>query len=54
MPITARANRGAADARGVIGRSLAGPPLLGGRTALSQPGGFAQLEVPQLVHFGGT
>ena len=55
MLITARANHGAADARGVIGHAHsqdlrsweAGPPL-------SQPGEFAQLEVPQLVRFGGA
>ena len=55
MLITARARHGAADARGVIGHAWsqdlraweAGPPL-------SQPGEFSQLEVPQLVHFGGA
>ena len=53
--VTARSNRGPQDARGVIGHAWtddlraweAGPPL-------SEPGEFAQLEVPQLVHVGGA
>jgi beta-fructofuranosidase len=53
--VTARARTGPADARGVIGHAWsddlrtweAGPPL-------SEPGEFAQLEVPQLVHVGGA
>jgi beta-fructofuranosidase len=54
MLITARANHGPSDGRGVIGhawspdlrRWRAGPPL-------SQPGEFFHLEVPQLVHLDG-
>lgn len=55
MLVTARANHGPADGRGVIGHATssdlqtwqAGPPL-------SEPGEFSQLEVPQLVHIGGS
>lgn len=55
MLVTARANRGPSDGRGVIGHAWsadlrtwrAGPPL-------SEPGEFSQLEVPQLVHLGGV
>jgi beta-fructofuranosidase len=55
MLVTASANHGPADGRGVIGHAWshdlrsweAGPPL-------SQPGEFRQLEVPQLVHLGGA
>jgi beta-fructofuranosidase len=55
MLITARADHGSADARGVIGHAFspdlrsweAGPPL-------SEPGEFSQLEVPQLVRVGGA
>ena len=54
MLITARANHGPSDGRGVIGHAVssdlrsweAAPPL-------SEPGELAQLEVPQLVHLGG-
>jgi beta-fructofuranosidase len=53
--VTAKADRGPSDGRGVIGHAWsadlrswrAGPPL-------SEPGEFAQLEVPQLVHLGGA
>jgi beta-fructofuranosidase len=53
--ITARANGGPTDGRGVIGHAWSddlrkwrvGPPV-------SEPGEFAQLEVPQLVHLGGA
>jgi beta-fructofuranosidase len=53
MLVSARANHGPADGRGVIGHAWsadlrswqAGPPL-------SEPGEFSQLEVPQLVHLG--
>jgi beta-fructofuranosidase len=55
MLLTASANEGPLDARGVIGHARSrdlrswevGPPL-------SQPGEFSQLEVPQLVHLGGA
>jgi beta-fructofuranosidase len=55
MLVTARASRGPADGRGVIGHAWSadlrswqvGPPL-------SEPGEFSQLEVPQLVHLGGA
>jgi beta-fructofuranosidase len=54
MLITARANHGPSDGRGVIGHAWSpdlrrwepGPPL-------SQPGEFVHLEVPQLVHLHG-
>lgn len=54
MLLTARANHGPVDGRGVIGyasspdldRWTAGPPV-------SEPGEFYHLEVPQLVHIGG-
>jgi beta-fructofuranosidase len=55
MLVTAQANRGPSDGRGVIGHAWsadlrtwqAGPPL-------SEPGEFSELEVPQLVHLGGV
>jgi len=55
MLVTARANHGPVDGRGVIGHAWSpdlrswqvGPPL-------SEPGEFSQLEVPQLVHLGGA
>jgi beta-fructofuranosidase len=55
MLVTARANTGPPDGRGVIGHAWCrdlgsweiGPPL-------SEPGAFAQLEVPQLVCLGGV
>jgi beta-fructofuranosidase len=55
MLLTAHANWGPLDARGVIAHAWSsdlrswevGPPL-------SQPGEFHQLEVPQLVHIGGV
>jgi beta-fructofuranosidase len=55
MLITARANHGPADGRGVIAHAWSddlhtwqvGPPL-------SEPGEFYQLEVPQLVHLAGA
>jgi beta-fructofuranosidase len=54
MLVTASANAGPADSRGVIGHAHSedmrswqiGPPL-------SRPGELAQLEVPQRVHLGG-
>ncbi|MFH5822927.1 glycosyl hydrolase family 32 [Georgenia sp. AZ-5] len=54
MLLTARADRGPLDGRGVIGHATsadlehweAGPPV-------SSPGEFFHLEVPQLVHLGG-
>ena len=53
--ITARANAGPSDGRGVLGHAWSddlrswrvGPPV-------SEPGEFAQLEVPQRVHLGGA
>jgi beta-fructofuranosidase len=53
--ITARANHGPADGRGVIGHAWSpdlrswqvGPPL-------SEPGEFSELEVPQLAYLGGA
>ncbi len=53
--VTARANHGPVDGRGVIGHAWSadlrswevGPPV-------SQPGEFHHLEVPQLVHLGGA
>jgi beta-fructofuranosidase len=55
MLLTARANWGPSDARGVIAHAWSddlrswevGPPL-------SRPGEFRQLEVPQLVQLGGA
>ncbi len=55
MLLTARADRGPLDGRGVIGHATspdlerwkAGPPV-------SEPGEFFHLEVPQLVHVGGA
>jgi beta-fructofuranosidase len=55
MLLTARADAGAPDARGVIGQAWsddlrsweAGPPL-------SRPGEFRHLEVPQRVRLGGA
>lgn len=55
MLITASSRHGPPDARGVIGHAtstdlrtwVAGPPL-------SAPGEFHKLEVPQLVHLGGS
>jgi beta-fructofuranosidase len=55
MLITARANHGPSDGRGVIGHAWspdlrswqAGPPL-------SEPGEFSRLEVTQLVRLGGA
>jgi beta-fructofuranosidase len=51
MLITARANHGPSDGRGVIGRAWS-PDLRRWQTGppLSEPGEFFQLEVPQLVH----
>jgi beta-fructofuranosidase len=55
MLVCARVNHGPLDGRGVIGHAWSpdlrswevGPPL-------SEPGEFNQLEVPQLVHLGGS
>lgn len=55
MLLTARANHGPLDGRGVIGHAVsddlrtweATPPV-------SEPGEFFHLEVPQLVHLGGA
>jgi beta-fructofuranosidase len=55
MLVSAQANHGPGDGRGVIGHAWSadlrswqvGPPL-------SEPGEFSQLEVPQLVHVGGA
>jgi beta-fructofuranosidase len=55
MLVTAQANHGPGDGRGVIGHAWSadlrswevGPPL-------TEPGEFWQLEVPQLVHVGGA
>jgi len=55
MLITARANHGPPDGRGVIGHAWS-PDLCSWQTGppLSEPGEFFHLEVPQLVHLGGA
>jgi beta-fructofuranosidase len=54
MLITARANHGPPDGRGVIGlASSADLETWEVRAPVSEPGEFAALEVPQLVHLGG-
>lgn len=55
MAITARANDGALDGRGVIGHAVSDDLMHWQATApLSAPGEFYHLEVPQLVHIGGA
>jgi len=55
MLITARANTGPADGRGVIGHAVS-PDLSrwSVRAPLSEPGDFLFLEVPQLIRIGGV
>lgn len=54
MAITARANYGALDARGVIGHAVSSDLYTWETQApLSSPGEFYQLEVPQLIEVGG-
>lgn len=55
MLLTARADHGPLDARGVIGHATS-PDLRTWQAAspLSEPGEFYHLEVPQLVHLGGA
>lgn len=54
MVLTARANHGPPDGRGVIGHAVADDPLTWqALPPLSSPGEFSQLEVPQLVRIGG-
>lgn len=54
MLLTARANEGPCDGRGVIGHALAQDPFTWrAQEPLSSPGEFSQLEVPQLLRIGG-
>lgn len=55
MLVCARAAHGPADARGVIGH-VSSPDLRSwsARPPVSAPGEFSQLEVPQLLHVGGS
>lgn len=54
MLTCARANRGAVDGRGVIGHATSPDGLRWtARSPVSEPGEYAQLEVPQRVRIGG-